>query len=292
MASRLVLSALLLLFVATPGLGQDAPPARQRGLTPEQRARLLERYRSLPPEERARLRRLYDEHVRDRAPEELEGLRRELRQRVPKEAAQAEQRRRRFEQRPKDEQLRYERLHHQLLQSLPPEERRALLQLEPEQRRKKLQKLVQQHRRKVLDQRVRNLPPGVRQPLQAELEGLDPRERFRRAREAVEGHTRGELRRLLTDPSLSDEQRARQVQELLRRFVPEEERREQLRRKVLSELQRRRDAPPQRPGDDRRERRDPPGERPADRDRPDRDRERQGEGDRPGRRAPPPRGPR
>lgn len=281
MRARLV-AAVLLLLAATPGLGQDAPPPRERErrdqdgaprerrrLTPEQRARLLERYRSLPPEERARLRRLYDEHVRGRSPDELEAMRRRLRERLPREAADAEARRRRFEQRPRDERLKYERLHHRLLQQLPPDERRELLQLPPAERKKRLQRLVQEHRRRVVEQRVRHLPADVRREVQADLETLEPRERFRRAREATEGHARDQLRRILGDESLTNEQKARRVQELLRRFVPDEQRREQLRRRVVAELQRRRERG--RDGEQRGERRDQPG----DRDRP------AGDGDRP-----------
>jgi hypothetical protein len=262
MRARLT-AALLLLLVTTPGLAQDAPPPkrdrapergergqRERGeggergerrkLKAEEKARLLERYRSLPPEERTRLRRLYDEHVRGRDPEELERLRGELRQRVPRERADAAPKRERFRQRPQDEQLRYERLHHRLLQQLPPEERREVLQLDPEKRRARLDRMVQQHRRRVVESRVRHLPGQVREQVEAELANLQGKERFRRAREAVEGHAREELRRIYSDDSLSNQQKARRVREILSRFIPEQERREQLQRKILGELERRR----------------------------------------------------
>src|SRR5688572_7588569 len=107
----------LLLAVALPAVAQENRPGpreradraerearrEQRRLSREEQRRLLERFRQLPPEERARLRRLYDEHVRDRSPEELDRLRKKVRDRLPRERAAAEERRRTFEQRPQEE---------------------------------------------------------------------------------------------------------------------------------------------------------------------------------------------
>lgn len=290
MRARLT-AALLLLLVTTPGLAQDAPPppkrdrGQQRGeraperdrrrLGPEDKARLLERYRNLPPEERTRLRRLYDEHVRGRDPEELERLRGELRRRVPRERADAAPKRQRFQERPQDEQLRYERLHHRLLQSLSPEERREVLQLDPEARRARLERLVKQHRRRMIESRVRHLPAQVREQVQSELANLEGKERFRRAREAVEGHAREELRRIYADDSLTNQQKVRRVREVLSRFIPDPERREQLQRRLLGELERRRSDQrrpdgerPGQPGDRPGERPGQPGDRPQRPQRP------------------------
>jgi hypothetical protein len=258
-ASAVLATVAVVVLVAGPARAQErrpAPPARERDpgharerrgqdgerrpATREERARLLEQYRKLPPEERARLRRLYEDHVRGRSPDEVQAMRRALRQRIEREAAQAAERRRRFEQRPAAERKKYAELMRRLLRELPPEQRRQVLQLPPDQRKERLHRLIQEHRRGLVEERLRGLPADVRTRTEAELSGLDPKERFRRARTAVEGYVRDELRRILTDPSLAQGAKLRRVNELLRRLVPDAQRREQLRRRVQAELERRR----------------------------------------------------
>lgn len=254
----------LLLALALPLCAQQSeaplPPAGA------ERAALLERYRQLPAAEKLRLRRLWEKELKGKPPEELARLRRELKGKRPAHAQTQAVAPTTSDRRPapkpltEGERAQREALLRKLVEGLSPAERERLRRLNPEQRRAALKRLVEGHRRKVVEERLSKLPPDALARLRVESEGLKPGERFKKVREALEGHAREQLALVRDDESLTPDERARRRDQILDRFVPDEQRRERMRKRIADEWQKR-----------QRER-----ERDAQRDREPRDRPPQG----------------
>ncbi len=236
---------LLVLALALPALAQqptEAPPLA------EDRAALLERYHQLPAAEQLRLRRLWEKELKGRPPEELAKLRRELKGKKPQQPQATIAPPTNTSERPpkpaprpltEAERVQRETLLRKLVEGLSPQERERLRTLAPEQRRAALKRLVEGHRRKVVDARLNMLPPDVLARLRVESEGLKPGERFKKVRDALEGHAREQLNAVRDDESLSTDERARRRDQILDRFVPDEQRRERMRKRIADEWQRR-----------------------------------------------------
>lgn len=231
--------AVLLLALAAPVLAQQTEPLPPAGA---ERAALLERYHQLPTVEQLRLRRLWEKELKGKPPEELAKLRRELKGKTPApttETAAPGERPSRPRPLTEAERAQRETLLRKLVEGLTPAERERLRRLSPEQRRTALKRLVEGHRRKVVEERLSKLPPEALARLRVEAEGLKPGERFKKVREALEGHAREQLAAVRDDESLTPDERARRRDQILDRFVPDEQRRERMRRRISDEWQKR-----------------------------------------------------
>ncbi len=231
----------LLLALSLPLFAQSTealPPAGG------ERAALLERYHQLPAAEQLRLRRLWEKELKGKPPEELARLRRELK---GKEHAQTqavtpptgEKSRPAPKPLTEGERAQRELLLRKLVEGLSPAERERLRHLSPEQRRAALKRLVEGHRRKVVEERLSKLPPDALARLRVESAGLKPGERFKKVREALEGHAREQLMAVRDDEGLTPDERARRRDQILDRFVPDEQRRERMRKRIADEWQKR-----------------------------------------------------
>lgn len=187
-------AALLLLGALGPVAGQERPEAEPDA---ERRAELLERWRSLPPERQAELRRIYERWLSDRSPAERRRLRRTA------HAVELDpERRRRLEGLSDERRRRYQRLIRRVLAELAPAERQALLELPGEERRRRLKALVRSHRHARLERHLETLPAPVRRRLAGELDGLEGRARFRKARAVVAGYVRRRVEAIRGDAAL------------------------------------------------------------------------------------------
>ncbi len=234
----------LLLALALPLCAQSTEPLPPAG---EERAALLERYQQLPVAEQLRLRRLWEKELKGKPPEELAKLRRELKGKRPAQtqtqavAPTTSEKPPRPAPRPLTEGERAQRelLLRKLVEGLSPAERERLRRLNPDQRRAALKRLVEGHRRRVVEERLSKLPPDALARLRVESEGLKPGERFKKVREALEGHAREQLAAVRDDEGLTPDERARRRDQILDRFVPDEQRRERMRKRIADEWQKR-----------------------------------------------------
>lgn len=266
-SALLVIAALLASAPAAvaqaPGPQPPRGPRRERRLPPEERQRLLERFEKLPPEQQAKLRRLFDEKVRGKSPEDVERLREQLRAR--RRAQRGEHGPRHGPPGPRpdapkpdapkpdkpkktpEQKAQHEAFIRQVLEGLTPAERDALKTMAPAERRAAMKAHVEAHRRALVERRLEHLPAEALGQLRPQLDALPPGERFKRVKEALDGHLRDRLRELARDPSLTPEERARRRDELLERLVPDAERRERMKQRIAAEWEKRQQQPPPRP---------------------------------------------
>ncbi|MEZ6186411.1 MAG: hypothetical protein R3F62_15555 [Planctomycetota bacterium] len=232
---RACLVALALTLTGSAFAQDAAPKDAARKDEAARRAQLLERYRKLDPEKREELLEVYRKRIKKLDQQDSRRLRKLARGKLRHEGG-GHGRLRHREGKGEAKREFMQRFVHRLSES----DRQRLANLEPEERRDALRQLLGAHRQRNLQRDFKLLPRDRQRELEGEVDGLDPRERFRRVRSALDEHLRARLREVMTSDASPDEKRA-QLAELFKELP------EPMRKRFEEQLERRLGAGGERP---------------------------------------------